>query len=191
MRVATHSAKLSDEFCGIAALTQLWHEVQGYAYAKRLVDVQNRLYKRQYGCNFTSVIPTNIFGKHDNFELSSGSTQYLGGLVLNRVVCEVMTLRSMPVDSCSMLTSVINLQRMFYHRSCIAASWQSKMKRHLLFGAVVLQGEPSAWELLGNAISVSASRVKDRSGCHSHPAKIAAQPQAQLSVCSSMIQVLT
>ncbi len=49
------------------------HFLQGYAYAKRLVDVQNRLYARQYGCNFTSVIPTNIFGKHDNFELTSGA----------------------------------------------------------------------------------------------------------------------
>ena len=45
---------------------------QGYAYAKRLVDVQNRLYNKQYGCNFTAVIPTNIFGKHDNFDLKIG-----------------------------------------------------------------------------------------------------------------------
>ena len=76
---------------GVAALTQLWHEVQGYAYAKRLVDVQNRLYKRQYGCNFTSVIPTNIFGKHDNFELRSGSTQDLGPcLLLACGICEAI-----------------------------------------------------------------------------------------------------
>ena len=45
---------------------------QGYAYAKRLVDVQNRMYNEQYGCNFTSVIPTNIFGKYDNFNLDQG-----------------------------------------------------------------------------------------------------------------------
>lgn len=32
---------------------------EGYAYAKRMVDVQNRLYNGQFGCNFTSVIPTN------------------------------------------------------------------------------------------------------------------------------------
>jgi nucleoside-diphosphate-sugar epimerase len=43
--------------------------VQGYAYAKRMVDMQNRLYKEQYGCNFTSVIPTNIYGPHDNYDL--------------------------------------------------------------------------------------------------------------------------
>jgi GDP-L-fucose synthase len=46
--------------------------LQGYAYAKRLVDVQNRMYAQQYGCNFTSVVPTNIFGKHDNFNLDQG-----------------------------------------------------------------------------------------------------------------------
>ncbi|XP_065184668.1 GDP-L-fucose synthase-like [Sycon ciliatum] len=41
----------------------------GYAYAKRMLDVQNHAYRQQYGCQFTSVIPTNIFGPHDNFNL--------------------------------------------------------------------------------------------------------------------------
>ena len=50
--------------------------LQGYAYAKRLVDVQNRMYNKQYGCNFTSVIPTNIFGKHDNFDMATGVHLY-------------------------------------------------------------------------------------------------------------------
>ncbi|KAH9830606.1 epimerase-domain-containing protein [Rhodofomes roseus] len=43
----------------------------GYSHAKRMVDVQNRAYKEQFGCNFTSAIPTSIFGPHDNFELES------------------------------------------------------------------------------------------------------------------------
>jgi len=42
---------------------------EAYAYAKRMIDVQNRAYKQQYGCNFTSVIPTNIYGAHDNYNL--------------------------------------------------------------------------------------------------------------------------
>jgi len=41
----------------------------GYAHAKRMVDVQNHAYKDQYGSNFTSAIPTNVFGPHDNFDL--------------------------------------------------------------------------------------------------------------------------
>ncbi|KAI9351334.1 hypothetical protein BDR26DRAFT_907406 [Obelidium mucronatum] len=41
----------------------------GYAYAKRMIDVMNRSYHEQYGSNFTSVIPTNIFGPHDNYNL--------------------------------------------------------------------------------------------------------------------------
>ncbi|KAK9764975.1 hypothetical protein K7432_007070 [Basidiobolus ranarum] len=41
----------------------------GYAHGKRLIDVQNKAYNEQYGCNFTSVIPTNVFGPHDNFSL--------------------------------------------------------------------------------------------------------------------------
>ncbi|KZS87984.1 NAD(P)-binding protein [Sistotremastrum niveocremeum HHB9708] len=41
----------------------------GYAHAKRLVDVQNHAYNEEFGCNFTSAIPTNVFGPHDNFDL--------------------------------------------------------------------------------------------------------------------------
>jgi len=42
---------------------------EGYAYAKRMVDVLNRAYKEEYGLDYTSVIPTNIFGPHDNFKM--------------------------------------------------------------------------------------------------------------------------
>lgn len=42
---------------------------EGYAYAKRMIDVLNRAYHIEYGCKFTSVIPTNIFGPHDNYNL--------------------------------------------------------------------------------------------------------------------------
>ncbi|KDQ50973.1 hypothetical protein JAAARDRAFT_164231 [Jaapia argillacea MUCL 33604] len=41
----------------------------GYAHSKRLVDVMNHAYKEEFGCNFTSAIPTNIFGPNDNFDL--------------------------------------------------------------------------------------------------------------------------
>lgn len=46
---------------------------EGYAYAKRMIDVQNRCYAEQYGCKFTSVIPTNVFGPHDNFSIEDGA----------------------------------------------------------------------------------------------------------------------
>jgi len=45
---------------------------EGYAYAKRMIDVMNRCYHDEYGCNFTSVIPTNIYGKYDNFNVQDG-----------------------------------------------------------------------------------------------------------------------
>jgi GDP-L-fucose synthase len=45
---------------------------EGYAYAKRLIDTMNRAYAEEYGCNFTSIIPTNIYGPHDNFSIDSG-----------------------------------------------------------------------------------------------------------------------
>jgi len=44
----------------------------GYAYAKRMLDVLNQGYKSQHGRNYTSVIPTNVFGPHDNFSIQDG-----------------------------------------------------------------------------------------------------------------------
>ena len=43
-----------------------------YAYAKRMSDIQIRAYKEEYGLNYTSVIPTNIYGINDNFDIENG-----------------------------------------------------------------------------------------------------------------------
>ena len=43
-----------------------------YAYAKRMTDIQIRAYKEQYGLNYKSVIPTNIYGPNDNYDISGG-----------------------------------------------------------------------------------------------------------------------
>lgn len=51
----------------------------GYAHGKRLVDVYNHAYNEEFGCNFTSAIPTNIFGPHDNYDLED--SHVIPGLV--------------------------------------------------------------------------------------------------------------
>ena len=51
----------------------------GYSYAKRLIDVQNRAYGEQHGRFYTSVIPTNVFGPHDNYNIEDGHV--LPGLI--------------------------------------------------------------------------------------------------------------
>jgi len=43
-----------------------------YAYAKRMLEVQSKTYQEQYGDNFICVIPTNIYGEHDNYSLQDG-----------------------------------------------------------------------------------------------------------------------
>ena len=43
-----------------------------YAYAKRMADIQTRAYREQYGVDYFSVIPTNIYGPNDNFNLEKG-----------------------------------------------------------------------------------------------------------------------
>jgi len=52
---------------------------RGYAYAKRMADVLARCYRSQYGDRFVSVIPTNVYGEHDNFSIEDGHV--LPGLV--------------------------------------------------------------------------------------------------------------
>jgi len=44
----------------------------GYAYAKRMLEVQSRAYHQQHGCNFITVIPNNLYGLNDNYDLNSG-----------------------------------------------------------------------------------------------------------------------
>jgi GDP-L-fucose synthase len=43
-----------------------------YAYAKRMADIQIRAYREQYGLNYKSVIPTNIYGPNDNYDIKNG-----------------------------------------------------------------------------------------------------------------------
>ena len=46
------------------------HETSyGYSYAKRMLDIQSRAYKEQYGSNFVTLICNNLFGPGDNFDL--------------------------------------------------------------------------------------------------------------------------
>lgn len=43
-----------------------------YAYAKRMADIQIRSYREQYGLNYKSVIPCNIYGPNDNYDTING-----------------------------------------------------------------------------------------------------------------------
>lgn len=40
-----------------------------YAYAKRMIEVLSESYNQQYKTNFSCIIPTNIYGPHDNYHL--------------------------------------------------------------------------------------------------------------------------
>ena len=43
---------------------------EGYAYSKRIVQTLCNSYNKQYGENFVCIIPTNIYGPYDNFNLN-------------------------------------------------------------------------------------------------------------------------
>jgi GDP-L-fucose synthase len=40
-----------------------------YAYAKRMLEIHSKAYQEQYGRDYVCVIPTNIYGPYDNFNL--------------------------------------------------------------------------------------------------------------------------
>ena len=43
----------------------------GYGYAKRMTEVNARAYRDQYGMNVVTVVPCNVYGIGDNFDVSS------------------------------------------------------------------------------------------------------------------------
>jgi GDP-L-fucose synthase len=43
-----------------------------YAYSKRMIDIQVNAYNQQYNTNYFSVIPTNVYGPNDNYNLENG-----------------------------------------------------------------------------------------------------------------------
>ena len=42
-----------------------------YAYAKRMLEIQCKCYQEQFNKDFICIIPTNIYGPNDNFNLSN------------------------------------------------------------------------------------------------------------------------
>ncbi len=44
----------------------------GYAYAKRMLDVQSRAFRQEFGTNYITLVPANIYGPGDNWNIDSG-----------------------------------------------------------------------------------------------------------------------
>lgn len=45
-----------------------------YAYSKRMVDIQLKAFNKQYKTRYFSVIPSNVYGPNDNFNLENGTS---------------------------------------------------------------------------------------------------------------------
>jgi len=43
-----------------------------YAYAKRMLEIQSKTYQEEFNNDFICIIPTNIYGPFDNFNLKDG-----------------------------------------------------------------------------------------------------------------------
>ena len=44
----------------------------GYAYAKRMLEVQSSAYRQEWNCDYIVAIPTNIYGPNDIYNLEEG-----------------------------------------------------------------------------------------------------------------------
>jgi len=45
---------------------------EGYAYSKRMLELQCRQYNETYGTNYICLIPVNLYGPYDNFNIEDG-----------------------------------------------------------------------------------------------------------------------
>jgi len=50
-----------------------------YAYSKRALEAQIKAYRSQYGCNYFSIIPCNLYGPHDKFD--EDKSHFLAALI--------------------------------------------------------------------------------------------------------------
>jgi len=50
-----------------------------YAYSKRALEAQLKAYRSQYGCNYFSLIPCNLYGPHDKFD--ENRSHFLAALI--------------------------------------------------------------------------------------------------------------
>ena len=50
-----------------------------YAYSKRALEAQIKAYRSQYGCNYFSIIPCNLYGPHDKFD--KNKSHFLAALI--------------------------------------------------------------------------------------------------------------
>jgi GDP-L-fucose synthase len=59
---------------------------EGYSYAKRMLEVHSRLCRAAHGVDFVSVVPTNVYGQHDNFSLQH--SHVIPGLIHRAVLAK-------------------------------------------------------------------------------------------------------
>lgn len=70
----TYPFSEEDFLCGPPAYTNF-----SYGYAKRMLHIQCQAYRKQYGVNYSTFCPTNIYGSGDHF--GSSSSHFVAALI--------------------------------------------------------------------------------------------------------------
>ena len=66
---ASSSLPLREEYLHLG---EPHHTNFGYAYAKRMLEVGSRALRQQYGLSSSCIIPCNLYGENDNYDIVNG-----------------------------------------------------------------------------------------------------------------------
>ena len=93
------------------------HSNACYAHAKRLLDVACRAYQHQYKRQYYCVVPTNMYGKHDNFH--SFNSHVIPALI-QKAMCSVAEAKDFQVSG-----SGEHLRQFIYSEDAAKIIWWS------------------------------------------------------------------
>ena len=105
-----------------------------YAYSKRILEVSSRAYSNQYSRNYTCIIPTNIYGPNDNFNLND--SHVIPGLIYK---CWLATQNKTPF----IISGSGKPLRQFIYSYDIARGILLILKSHALNESIILSPDPS------------------------------------------------
>jgi len=109
--------------------------IETYAFAKRMLDVLSRSYREQYGCNFVTCLPTNIFGPNGGFRAS--------GPVIEGVITRALKSASSG-EALQLFGTGAPKRQFLYSKDCAA----------LMYWALRNYNDPNTINFVGDEVSI-------------------------------------
>ncbi|OQR83026.1 GDP-L-fucose synthase-like [Achlya hypogyna] len=123
----------------------------GYAMAKRNLDTLNHCYARQHGRIFTSVVPTNVYGPHDNFHLND--SHVIPGLIHK---CYLAKAQNEPFVVAGTGTPL----RQFIYSADLAVLMVWAVRHYTDIAPIILSVDPAAEVSIGDVATTIAAAMR-------------------------------